>query len=63
MRTIIEVPADQLEALDALCGRERISRAEAIRRAVADVVRRDRDQRPDAAFGLWRGRDLDGVAY
>ena len=63
MRTIIELPNDQIEALDALCQRDGISRAEAIRRAVAAHVERERT--PDLArvFGLWRTRRVDGVKY
>lgn len=63
MRTIIDVPSDQLEALDAHCTREDISRAEAIRRAVARYL--EEIGTPDArrAFGLWRDRPVDGVAY
>ena len=62
MRTIIEIPGEQLESLDALCAREEISRAEAIRRAVAAYLRRES---PSAtrAFGLWRGRRGTGLAY
>ncbi len=63
MRTIIEVPADQLEALAEICRREHISRAEAIRQAIAGHVRRVRRDAPAAAFGLWRGRAVDGLAY
>ena len=63
MRTIIDLPGEQIEALEALCRREGISRAEAIRRAVARHVRHDRDATPDRAFGLWRGRGRDGLTY
>ena len=63
MRTIIDLPADQLEALDAMCRREDISRAEAIRRAVAQHIRLDRESQPKRAFGLWRGRRVSGVTY
>ena len=63
MRTIVDLPEPQVEALDALCRAERISRAEAIRRAVALLLR----DRPAAelhrAFGLWRGREEDGLSY
>ena len=62
MRTIIELPEEQLEALDALCRREKISRAEGIRRAVAVLVRQ-RAAGADRAFGLWRDRAEDGLAY
>ena len=63
MRTIIELPSDQLMALDAICERDGISRAEAVRRAVAEHIARERSARPDEAFGLWRRRPVDGLAY
>lgn len=63
MRTIIDLPPSQLEALDWLCRRDGISRAEAIRRAVAAMMRDCRTSAPDAAFGLWRDRPIDGVQY
>ena len=63
MRTIIDLPGDQVEALDIICRREQISRAEAIRRAVTLLIREggNPDDRP--AFGLWRARGEDGLAY
>jgi hypothetical protein len=63
VRTIIELPEDQLEALDALCRRDSISRAEAIRRAVGALIRIRSAAERDLAFGLWRGRGEDGLAY
>jgi hypothetical protein len=62
MRTIIELPNEQLDALDALRQREGISRAEAIRRAVAAYVRLEGVKHTNAAFGLWRGRRVDSLA-
>ena len=63
MRTIIDLPADQLEALDGICRREQISRAEAIRRGVALLIRDGGNPAARAAFGLWRERGEDGLAY
>lgn len=63
MRTIIDLPTRQLEALDALCAREGISRAEAVRRAVGQYVGDERAAEPDRVFGLWRGRGVDGLEY
>ena len=63
MRTIIELPDAQLEALEVLCAREGISRAEAIRRAVAEHLTRQRGAEADEAFGLWRRRPVDGLRY
>ncbi|MEO5894164.1 MAG: ribbon-helix-helix protein, CopG family [Vicinamibacterales bacterium] len=47
LRTIIDLPEDQLQALDGICRRDDISRAEAIRQAVALLVRQR--GRPDPA--------------
>jgi hypothetical protein len=63
MRTIIDLTAEQLEDLSDLCRRDGISRAEAIRQAVANHVRRQRSARPVQAFGVWRGRSLDSLGY
>ena len=61
VRTIIDLPDEQLEALDAHCVRERISRAEAVRRAVAGHLKADRGPAVRRAFGLWRGRPEDAL--
>ena len=63
MRTIVAVPNQQLDAIDALCRRDGISRAEAIRRAVGAYVLQHRAAEPDQAFGLWRDRAQDGLTY
>ena len=63
MRTIIDLPQPQLDALDRLCRRDGISRAEAVRRAVALLVREAQPHQPRTAFGLWRDRQIDGVRY
>ena len=64
MRTIIELPEEQLAALDGVCEREGISRAEAIRQAVALLTRERGASRSGVAFGIWRGkRQVDGLEY
>lgn len=63
MRTIVDLPEDQLAALDALARRDRVSRAATIRRAVALLVRAERGQAAGSAFGIWRDRREDGRAY
>ena len=64
MRTIIELPEDQIEALDGICQRDGISRAEAVRQAVTLLMRQRGASRSGVAFGLWRGRRTgDGLAY
>lgn len=63
MRTIIEVPQQQLDALDVICRTEDISRAEAIRRAITRMVGETRHTLVTPAFGVWRDRPVDGLGY
>ncbi len=63
MRTIVDLPEQQLEALKAMGEREGISRAELMRRAVAEYLARHRGAAEDTAFGLWRQRGEDGLRY
>ncbi|MDP2055167.1 MAG: CopG family transcriptional regulator [Acidobacteriota bacterium] len=63
MRTIIELPADQVESLDEWCRREGVSRAEAIRRAVAEHLKKHHAGAAKRAFGMWRDMAEDGLAY
>ncbi len=63
MRTIIDLPDHQLDSLAELCRQGRISRAEAIRRAVALYINKHAAADKDEAFGLWRGRKVEGLAY
>lgn len=63
MRTIVDLPEDQLAALDAWREARGVSRAEAVRRAVAKLLDTDdaREQALDAAWGLWKARAVDGL--
>ena len=63
MRTIIELPQQQLDALDVICRSEGISRAEAIRRAITRMVGEKRHSLVTPAFGVWRDRPVDGLGY
>lgn len=63
MRTIIDLKEEQIRALAEVCRREQISRAEAVRRAVAEYASRHATGEAGRAFGLWRKRRVDGLAY
>lgn len=63
MRTIIDLPPKQVESLDAWCKQEGISRAEAVRRAVADHLEKHQTAARGKAFGAWRGRPENEVDY
>lgn len=62
MRTLIDVPDDQMTVLTAIARRENTSRAALVRRAIADLLARYRTERFDDAFGLWKDGE-DGLAY
>jgi len=57
-RTIVDIPDTQLRDLDALCESLRISRAEAVRRAVEHFLRHAHENGDDG-FGLWRDGGCD----
>lgn len=59
MRTIIDLPAEQLQALARVCELEKISRAEAVRRAVAGwVAAAAPPPSAEVGFGVWRHKKL-----
>jgi metal-responsive CopG/Arc/MetJ family transcriptional regulator len=68
MRTVIDLPDEQIATLDRLARAAGTSRAAMIREAVRELLR-DRTRAPDvdAAFGLWAADDEscreDGLAY
>lgn len=62
MRTIVDLTDEQVKSLAALCAAKGISRAEAVRRAVARLLAEE--QRPDRvrAFGAWKHRSVNASA-
>lgn len=63
MRTIVDLPTEQIDSLDDWCRREGVSRAEAVRRAVAEYLPKHHSDGAQKAFGLWRSVSEDGVSY
>lgn len=63
MRTIIDLPIEQVRGLDLWCQRERISRAEAVRRAISTALSTQRSSPRAEAFGAWAGKKLDSRKY
>jgi metal-responsive CopG/Arc/MetJ family transcriptional regulator len=63
MRTIVDIPEDVLKELDDLARRDDVSRAEAVRRAMAEYLEKRRSSRGDAAFGIWKSKKIDALQY
>jgi len=60
MRTLVDIPDAQIEALDKLAAAKQVSRASLIREAVGDLLDRRKDDVVRSGFGLW-GNSEDGL--
>ena len=63
MRTLMDLPDNLLHDLDNVSMREGISRAEAVRRAVSAYVTERNVPRHDAAFGIWKNKNLNPLDH
>lgn len=63
MRTIVDLPSNQVRALSSLCQAKKISRAEAVRRAIDHWIKKTGMESPDEAFGLWKKRKINARKY
>lgn len=63
MRTIVDLPDDQLSALTEICRNRGISRAEAVRRAIAEMLKNQESLSREDTFGAWSGKKRDSRAF
>jgi hypothetical protein len=70
MRTLVDIPEEAIRRLDAMSAAKGWSRAEAVRRAVAEMLDREAEAGRaadkaafDAVFGMWKDRDIDGLEF
>jgi metal-responsive CopG/Arc/MetJ family transcriptional regulator len=63
MRTLVDIPDHDLELLNSVAHSLNLSRAELIRRAIADSLAQHRNRMDHAAFGLWAANKVDGLDY
>jgi metal-responsive CopG/Arc/MetJ family transcriptional regulator len=63
MRTLVDIPDDELESLNALSKAEGVSRAESIRRAIKAYVELNRPPARHEGFGLWKDKGIDTDEY
>lgn len=63
MRTLIDIPEEDLELMNLVAKRLSISRAEFVRRAVASSLAPHRQKMNHQAFGSWHEFVEDGLAY
>jgi metal-responsive CopG/Arc/MetJ family transcriptional regulator len=63
MRTLVDLGESQIQALDELSKKEKLSRAALIRQAIDDYLAKRRSDQEGDAFGLWGKRKVDGLVY
>ena len=62
MRALIDIPEKHIDQLAVICEVKKLSRAEAIRQAIGLYIEQNKPSTEDA-FGLWKNRKIDGMAY
>jgi predicted transcriptional regulator len=63
MRTLVDIPNDQIRSLAELCARSNRPRAALIREAIAEYLANHRQPAAEDAFGLWGKAAPDGLKY
>ena len=63
MRTIVDLPDEQLGALARLCEKQKISRAEAVRRAVDRLIKESKADQKDVGFGFWKHKNMESRKF
>jgi metal-responsive CopG/Arc/MetJ family transcriptional regulator len=63
MRTIVDLPDEQLGALARLCEKQKISRAEAVRRAVDRLIKESKADQKDVGFGIWKHKNMESRKF
>jgi Ribbon-helix-helix protein, copG family len=61
MRTLVDIPDEQIDDLAVICEAKKVSRAEVIRQAISFYISTNKLV-PADAFGLWK-INQDGLAY
>ncbi len=63
MRTLVDIPDQQIRALAELCERSNRPRAVLIREAIAEYLANHPLPGASEAFGLWGATATDGLKY
>ena len=63
MRTLVDIPAEDLDLLNGVVKTLAMSRAEFVRRAISKSLEPHRRSQKQEAFGIWANRPVDGLKY
>lgn len=59
MRTLVDIPGADIEALDRIAAEKQVSRASLIREAVGNLLDRHKDDVVVNSFGLWAASEAE----
>lgn len=59
MRTLVDIPDADIEALDQIAAEKQVSRASLIREAVGELLDRHKEDVVLNGFGLWAGSETE----
>ncbi len=63
MRALIDIPQEDVNLLNQLSKKAKLSRAELVRQAIAAYLAPHKKARRVQGFGLWADKPIDGLAY
>jgi hypothetical protein len=63
VRTLVDIPNGELEALNALSKSRSVSRAELVRQAIKAFLESNSPTPKIDGFGLWKGKNIDGLEF
>jgi metal-responsive CopG/Arc/MetJ family transcriptional regulator len=63
MRTIVDLPEEHIAVLKQMSEQSRLSRAELVRRAVAEYLQHHHSDPAEDAFGIWRHQPRHSLDY
>ncbi len=63
MRTLVDIPEDELGRLTELSKSRQVSRAHLVRCAISEYLQAQPKDALEEAFGMWADRKIDALAY
>ena len=63
MRTLVDIPKNDLAALNRLSKEKKVSRAGLVRQAIAQYSDRYGSKSRSSGFGLWRQSPVDALSH
>ena len=63
MRTLVDIPEQELGLLTKLGQQKGVSRAHLVRTAITQYLESQKQDTLDLAFGMWADRKIDGLEY